>query len=72
MFSALEAMSKRRVPAILAVMAYRAHIGTLTVIAGLAAEGITEISDIYSIERGYENIVAKLTALGADIQKITE
>ena len=37
MFSALEAMSKRRVPAILAVMAYRAHIGTLTVIARLAA-----------------------------------
>lgn len=30
-------MSKRRVPTILAVMAYRAHIGTLTVIAGLAA-----------------------------------
>lgn len=44
MFSALEAMSKRRVPTILAVMAYRAHIGTLTVIARLAA--YTDVVDI--------------------------
>lgn len=36
MFSAIVAMSKSRVPTILAVMAYRAHIGTLTVIARLA------------------------------------
>ena len=54
------------------VKAVDLRAGAAMVIAGLAAEGITEISDIYSIERGYENIVAKLTALGADIQKITE
>ena len=46
--------------------------GAAMVIAGLAAEGTTTITDIYSIERGYENIVAKLTALGADIKRITE
>ncbi len=41
--------------------------GAAMVIAGLMAEGTTEITDIYHIERGYENIIEKLTALGADI-----
>ncbi len=54
------------------VKAVDLRAGAAMVIAGLAAEGITEITDIYSIERGYENIVAKLTALGADIKKITD
>ena len=40
------------------------------VIAGLIAEGTTEIEDIYHIERGYDAIVEKLCALGADIKKI--
>lgn len=44
--------------------------GAAMIIAGLAAEGTTEISDIYHIERGYENIVEKLQALGADIKKV--
>ncbi|MBP1572479.1 MAG: UDP-N-acetylglucosamine 1-carboxyvinyltransferase [Oscillospiraceae bacterium] len=44
--------------------------GAAMVIAGLAAEGTTEISDIYHIERGYEGIVEKLSALGADIKKV--
>ena len=39
-------------------------------IAGLIAEGITEIDDIYHIERGYENIIGKLTNLGAKIEKV--
>lgn len=43
--------------------------GAALVIAGLAASGITEIDDIYHIERGYENIESKLRALGADIVK---
>ncbi len=54
------------------VKAVDLRAGAAMVIAGLAANGITEISDIYSIERGYENIVAKLTALGADIKKISD
>jgi len=40
------------------------------VIAGLAAEGTTEIGNIRYIERGYENIIEKLTRLGADITMI--
>ena len=44
--------------------------GAAMIIAALAAEGPTEIEDIQYIERGYENIVSKLQAVGADIQKI--
>jgi len=43
--------------------------GAAVVIAGLSATGITEIEDIHHIERGYENIIEKLTNLGADIKK---
>ncbi|MCR5806192.1 MAG: UDP-N-acetylglucosamine 1-carboxyvinyltransferase [Oscillospiraceae bacterium] len=43
--------------------------GAALVIAGLAASGVTEIDDIYHIERGYENIEQKLRSLGADIIK---
>ena len=39
------------------------------IIAGLAAYGITEIEDIYHIERGYENMDLKLQGLGAEISK---
>ena len=44
--------------------------GAAIIVAGLAAEGTTEISDIFTIERGYVDIVGKLQALGADIKKI--
>ncbi len=54
------------------VKAVDLRAGAAMVIAGLAAEGTTEIENIYSIERGYENIVAKLTALGADIKRVGE
>ena len=43
--------------------------GAALVIAGLAAKGVTEIEDIYHIERGYENFEEKLRGLGADIVK---
>ena len=46
--------------------------GAAMVIAGLAAQGTTEVSDIRAIERGYENFVLKLRALGADITKIDD
>ena len=45
--------------------------GAAMVIAGLAAEGVTEIDSIHHIERGYENLVEKLAAVGADIKIIT-
>lgn len=53
-----------------AVKAVDLRAGAAMVIAGLAAEGVTEISDIYHIERGYESIVEKLRAVGADIRKV--
>ena len=45
--------------------------GAAMIIAGLAAQGVTEIDGIHHIERGYETIVEKLAAVGADIQTIT-
>ena len=42
------------------------------VLAGLVAEGETVIDRVYHIDRGYERIEAKLRAVGADIQRITE
>ncbi len=45
--------------------------GAALVIAGLAARGDTEISDIYHIDRGYAALDEKLRALGADISRIT-
>ena len=46
--------------------------GAALVIAGLAAEGTTYVENIVYIERGYERIVEKLSALGADIKRIEE
>jgi UDP-N-acetylglucosamine 1-carboxyvinyltransferase len=44
--------------------------GAAMVIAGLVADGITEIEDIGHIERGYEDIVGKLRAVGANISRV--
>ena len=44
--------------------------GAAMVIAGLAAQGVTEIDGIHHIERGYETLVEKLSGVGADIRVI--
>ena len=44
--------------------------GAAMVIAGLCAQGVTEIDGIYHIERGYETLVEKLAGVGADIRVI--
>ena len=44
--------------------------GAALIIAGLAAEGTTEIDNIHYIERGYEKIDEKLRGLGADIRRV--
>jgi len=44
--------------------------GMAMLIAALCAEGKSTIRNTYQIERGYENIVSRLTALGADIKRI--
>ena len=54
------------------VCAHDLRAGAALVIAGLAAEGTTYVEHIYFIERGYEHLVRKLTALGADIRRTEE
>jgi UDP-N-acetylglucosamine 1-carboxyvinyltransferase len=54
------------------VMATDLRASSSLVIAGLAASGRTEISRIYHLERGYETLVDKLTALGARVWKERE
>ena len=44
--------------------------GAAMVVAALAADGVSEIDETSHIERGYENIVEKLQALGADIRRV--
>lgn len=46
--------------------------GAAMIIAGLIAEGQTEISSIEYIDRGYEMVVEKLTAVGADIKRVSD
>jgi UDP-N-acetylglucosamine 1-carboxyvinyltransferase len=52
------------------VMATDLRASASLILAGLAAEGQTVISRIYHLDRGYENIEQKLSALGADIKRI--
>ena len=51
------------------VYAHDLRAGAALVIAGLAAQGTTVVEDIHFVERGYENLIGKLTALGADIRR---
>ena len=44
--------------------------GAALILAGLVADGTTEISDIYHIDRGYEDIEEKFRKLGADIERV--
>ena len=46
--------------------------GAALVIAGLAAEGTTRVENIHYVERGYERLIEKLTALGAKIRRVEE
>lgn len=44
--------------------------GAAMIIAGLVAEGITTVEDTIYVERGYEDVVEKFSALGADIKRV--
>lgn len=46
--------------------------GAAMVLAGLVATGTTEVSEIYHIERGYEDFVGKFKSLGADLMRVEE
>ncbi len=54
------------------VMASDLRASASLVIAGLIAEGTTEVHRIYHLDRGYEEFEKKLTALGADITRVTD
>ncbi|MCU0723124.1 MAG: UDP-N-acetylglucosamine 1-carboxyvinyltransferase [Planctomycetes bacterium] len=54
------------------VMASDLRAGAALVIAGLAARGTTEVRRIYHIDRGYEDLAGKFSALGAKIARVPE
>lgn len=52
------------------VMATDLRASVALVLAGLMAEGVTTVHRIYHLDRGYENLVEKLQACGADIERV--
>ena len=54
------------------VQATDLRAGAALIIAGLVAEGLTEITDIYHIDRGYEHIENKFMNLGAKIKRVKD
>jgi len=52
------------------VMASDLRASAALVLAGLKAEGTTEVSRVYHIDRGYEHLDEKLRELGADIERV--
>ena len=54
------------------VMATDIRAGAAIVLAALVAEGETNISRIYHVDRGYENLVQKLSGLGASVERVKE
>jgi UDP-N-acetylglucosamine 1-carboxyvinyltransferase len=54
------------------VMATDLRASASLILAGLAADGVTEVSRVYHLDRGYEAIETKLSALGAKIERVKE
>jgi UDP-N-acetylglucosamine 1-carboxyvinyltransferase len=54
------------------VMATDLRASVSLILAGLAAEGETKIARVYHLDRGYENLVSKLSNVGANIQRISD
>ena len=54
------------------VRALDIRAGAAMVIAALTADGVTEIEDMYHVDRGYQDLEAKLTALGAVVRRERE
>lgn len=54
------------------VCAHDLRAGAALVIAGLAAEGTTRVEDIHFVERGYEDLIDKFQALGAEISRVED
>ncbi len=54
------------------VMATDLRASSALVLAGLVAEGVTNVHRIYHLDRGYDNLEGKLSALGAKIERLSE
>ena len=52
------------------VMATDLRASVSLILAGLAAEGTTQVNRVYHLDRGYEQLEAKLSAVGADIERV--
>ena len=52
------------------VRSHDIHAGAAMVVAGLAAEGTTTITGVHHIDRGYDDLVGRLRAVGADIERV--
>ena len=54
------------------VMATDLRASMSLIIAGLVADGETQVSRVYHLDRGYERLEEKLSAVGADIERVGE
>jgi UDP-N-acetylglucosamine 1-carboxyvinyltransferase len=54
------------------VKALDIRCGAALILAAVAAEGTTEIQDIYHVDRGYESVEAKLRGLGVSIERVPQ
>ena len=54
------------------VMATDLRASSALVLAGLVADGITDVHRIYHLDRGYDALEKKLEAVGADIKRLSE
>ena len=52
------------------VRAHDIRAGAAMVVAGLAAEGTTTITGVHHIDRGYDDLVGRLSGVGADIERV--
>jgi UDP-N-acetylglucosamine 1-carboxyvinyltransferase len=53
------------------VTAHDIRAGAGLVLAGLVAEGVTEVGEVFHVDRGYEGFADKLVSLGADVRRET-
>jgi len=54
------------------VMATDLRASMSLILAGLAAEGETQVHRVYHLDRGYERLEEKLSAVGADIERVSD
>src|SRR3546814_10746586 len=54
------------------VMATDLRASMSLILAGLAAEGETHVQRVYHLDRGYERLEEKLSAVGADIERVSD